>query len=157
MIYRELLNEACRYVRGGLTQQEFYAKYEPLEGKSNLIMKHSIAFSNLWKNFPIWKKQKKQEYTLEESMQIYLSENQLPDDGTDYIKLVSDAGHGECLDAIYRLFFERKDTKKNLVWLYGVSNSGKTTLIKHLETIFCCQDFNFLDKYATLEEPSKGD
>ena len=67
----------------------------------------------------------------------------LSDDDTDYIKRVQDAGHGECLEAIYRILFERKDTKKNIVWLYGAPNSGKTTLIKHLETIFCTQEFNF--------------
>ena len=79
------------------------------------------------------------------------------DNGTDYIKLISDVGHGDCLEAIYRIFIKRKDPKKNLVWLYGAPNSGKTTLIKHLEAIFCCQEFNFQDKYCTLQDPSKSD
>jgi len=90
-------------------------------------------------------------------MQMYLDDNPLPDDGTDYVKLISRAGHQECLDAIYRIFFERKDPKKNLVWIHGAPNSGKTSLIKALETIFCTQDFNFQEKYCTLEEPSKKD
>ena len=77
------------------------------------------------------------EYSLEQSMQHYLDEHELPDDGTDYIQLVEQAGHGECLEVIYQIFFQRKDPKKNLVWLHGTPNSGKTTLIKYLEAIFC--------------------
>jgi uridine kinase len=90
-------------------------------------------------------------------MQGYLENHPLPDDGTDYINMIANAGHGKCLEAIYRIFFERKDPKKNLVWLYGAPNSGKTTLIKHLETIFCTQEFNFQDKYCTTRDPSKTD
>ena len=120
-------------------------------------MRHSLAFNNMWKNFELLQERKKQEYSLEEAMHIYLDENPLPDDGTDYVKIIRDAGHGECLDAIYKIFFERKDPKKNLVWLYGKANSGKTSLIKALEKIFCAQDFNFQDKYCTLQEPTKKD
>ena len=76
-------------------------------------------------------------------MQIYLDENPIPDDGTDYCELISRAGHKDCLDSIYRIFFERKNPKKNLVWIYGAPNSGKTSLIRTLESIFCCQEFNF--------------
>ena len=91
-------------------------------------------------------------------MQIYLDEHQDEvDNGIDYIKLISDAGHRDCLEAIYRIFIKRKDPKKNLVWLYGAPNSGKTTLIKHIETIFCCQEFNFQEKYCTVQDSIKSD
>ena len=83
-------------------------------------------------------------------MHSYLEEHQdKVDASNDYIKKITDAGHGDCLEAIYNIFIKRKDAKKNLVWLYGAPNSGKTTLINHLEAIFCCQEFNFQDKYCT--------
>ena len=43
------------------------------------------------------------------------------------------------------------------MWFYGEPNSGKTTIIRMLEEIFCTQEFNFEDKYCTVEEPSKKD
>lgn len=92
-------------------------------------------------------------------MQEYIDNNSKPEDndGTNYVEKIKGAGHGKCLDAIYRIFFKRKDPKKNLVWLYGTPNSGKTTMITHLEKIFCTQEFNFKDKYCTKEEPSYND
>ena len=72
-------------------------------------------------------------------------------------KLIFDAGHGEVVKALYRILFERKDPKKNIVWIYGAPNSGKTTIINMLEEMFCTQDFNFQDKYFTVDDPSKND
>ena len=92
-------------------------------------------------------------------MQEYIDNNSKPEDndGTNYVEKIKGAGHGKCLDAIYRIFFKRKDPKKNLVWLYGAPNSGKTTIITHLEKIFCTQEFNFKDRYCPKEEPSYQD
>jgi len=90
-------------------------------------------------------------------MQSYLFEHEgkLRPKGTDYISLIEKSGHLLCLQAIYRIFFERKDPKKNLVWIHGEPNSGKSSLIQILKEIFCTADFNFQDKYCTLQEPKK--
>ena len=88
---------------------------------------------------------------------MYLDANQLPDDGTDYIDMIRKAGHLECLEAFYRICLERKDPKKNLLWLYGAPNSGKSTFINHLASIFCCQEFNFQEKYCTTQKCNRDD
>jgi hypothetical protein len=115
-------------------------------------------FSNLWNTYSTWKEQKKHVYSIEDSMNSYMLEHHTElEEGVDYVEKLRVAGHGKCVEAIYRIFITRADPKKNLVWLYGAPNSGKTTLIKHLEAIFCCQEFNFQDKYCTIQEPSKTD
>ena len=113
----------------------------------------------MWVNFSHLKDLKKTKWSLSEAMQIYIDENSNADDfdGTDYIAIFEHQGQLKCLEAIYKIFFERKSHKKNLVWLYGPPNTGKTTLIKALEQIFCTQDFNFQEKYCVLQEPSKKD
>ena len=78
-------------------------------------------------------------------MQAYIDANSSEEDAydehgnrIDFVDLVTKAGHGQCLRALYRILFERKNPKKNVVWIYGVPNSGKTSLIELLQTIFCC-------------------
>ena len=52
-------------------------------------MRHASSFINLWKNFEVLKEIKKQEYSLEQAMYIYLDENPIPDDSIDYYELIS--------------------------------------------------------------------
>lgn len=44
------MDEACAYVNAEMTLQEFYTKHKINVSKRNLLMRHSIAFNNLWKN-----------------------------------------------------------------------------------------------------------
>ena len=60
------------------------------------------------------------------------------------------------LDALVRIFFHRKDTKKCLVWLWGDRNTGKTTVIELLKCIFSCQEFAFKQTYCRMDEPNKS-
>ena len=51
VFYKELIEDACKHVRAGLPLKDFYAKHEPSETKSNLLIQHAMVFINMWKNF----------------------------------------------------------------------------------------------------------
>ena len=68
-MYGKLIEEACDYVHAGLTLKSFYAKYEQIAVKRKIIMRNSLTFSNLWKNFPLLKEVQKPAYTLDQTMQ----------------------------------------------------------------------------------------
>lgn len=57
--------------------------------------------------------------------------------------------------AVYRIFFERKNKKKNCVWLLGERNSGKSTFIELLAEIFCTQEFEFIRQWCPIYPPNK--
>ena len=67
-LYAKLMDEACDYVSGGLTLKEFYTKHEKDQAKRNLLIKHSMAFHNLWKHFELLHERKKQKYSLGEAL-----------------------------------------------------------------------------------------
>ena len=54
-------------------------------------------------------------------------------------KLVESAGHEACIQTVFNTFFDRNDTKKNVVYIHGIASSGKTTFIELIESIFHCQ------------------
>ena len=129
-----------------------------------MILVNGKYFCSIWDNLLLLKKVSKPKYSLEETMQEYIESNSSEQDAydaqgqlIDFVDLVNRAGHGQVLEALYQVLFERLDPKINVVWIYGVANSGKTTLIEMLHRIFCCQDFNFREKYCTLEQATKDD
>ena len=68
MMYKELMDDACNHVHGGLSLTEFYAKHEHAEARRNVVIRYGGLFSNLWKNYPLLKQVKKPEYSLEQSL-----------------------------------------------------------------------------------------
>ena len=77
------------------------------------------------------------EFSLIESLLDYNDENCVDLDAGECYRKVVNAEHGGCLIALNNVWFKRADPKKHLVWLYGMRNSGKSSLIKYLEKIFC--------------------
>ena len=78
-IYKELLDEACEYVFAGLTFHDFFTKHEVNKAKKHLLLRHGLQFSQLWKNLPLCKEVKKPAYSLEETMDAYLKDNEVPE------------------------------------------------------------------------------
>ena len=75
-------------------------------------MKYATIFSNLWKTHGLLQDKATEKYSLMEAMAIYLIENTKDNtlsqdeiDKTDFIKMITDAGHGEALQALYRILF----------------------------------------------------
>ena len=56
------------------------------------------------------------------------------------------------LEAVDRVFFQRKEPKKRLIWVYGEKNSGKSTFVDCLGEIFSTQEFNFKSNYCPMDE-----
>ncbi len=95
-----------------------------------------------------------EEHTLEETLDRFTAAQECLVD--DPVKAIDDARHGEVLRAVYSIFFERKDPKKHLVWLYGRRNTGKSTFIKLFESLFSCQRIQFETRYITTREKSQA-
>lgn len=53
ILYKQLMDDACDYVNAGLTLEAFYAKHKINVSKRNLLMRNSMTFNNLWKNYEL--------------------------------------------------------------------------------------------------------
>ena len=104
LLFKKLVDEACDYIKAGMTLHQFYKKHEKSQADSNMIIKHSSYFNNMFGNFPFLKEIKKPKFTLEQNMQAYLDVHPVHE-RENPMKIVTDAGHGKCLDSLYRILF----------------------------------------------------
>jgi len=93
---------------------------------------------------------------LEQTLDEYLAK--LPEqlDGASCIQAIKAAMHEEVLQAIYRTYFKRADSKKWCIWLYGRRSSGKSSVIRLLEEIFSCEPIAWQRAMVTTNGRNKA-
>ena len=75
---------------------------------------------------------------MQQSLDLFLAKHELPVSEDECLEMVNAAGHGKCLKAVHETFFVSSDSKKYVVWLNGVTSSGKTKFIDRMNLIFNC-------------------
>jgi hypothetical protein len=89
--------------------------------------------------------------SMTETLEGFAAENS-PDMSTNAcLERIKEAGHLPLVHACADLFFIRSNPKKRLVWIHGPRNTGKSTFIELMETIFAAQQFNFKQVYCTMD------
>ena len=76
---------------------------------------------------------------------------------TECVKRVNEAKHGLALRQVYRLFFKnRGKTKKHVVWMHGVANSGKSQFIRRLREIFGVDEVDWRGEWLPVRQRSNA-
>ena len=94
-------------------------------------------------------------FSLQDTLKAFAVDNFTDYSSASCLQKVNEAGHGEILLKFHELFFQRKDPKKRLLWLFGPQNTGKSTFIGMIEEMFATQQFNFKQSYCTMDNPSR--
>ena len=81
MVQKRLKDEACAYVKAGLTLHQFFAKYENQQPEGNLLMLNGPIFNRIWENYSLLKEVKKPKYSMMETMEAYIHANSTEKDG----------------------------------------------------------------------------
>ena len=59
----------------------------------------------------------------------------------NYLEDIQKSGHKKFIDGFIDYCVMRKESKRGAVWLWGESNTGKSTLLRMLEKIFTIAQF----------------
>jgi hypothetical protein len=125
--------------KDGMTLKAFYnAKWEDERARYILIDRKN-KFMELEDGCKFFKKGNELQFSLSETADCYLEDDPAHISGKECLEVISKAGHLEVLTNCHDVFFKRKDKKKRLVWLYGPRNTGKSSFIALMETIFSTQ------------------
>ena len=89
------------------------------------------------------------------TLEAFCDKHALPGDITDPLAVIMNAGHGNMVEAIADVYIRRGDTKKHVVWLYGPSGTGKTSVIELLGEIFCWAALEFKGQFQFMSERSQ--
>ena len=93
-------------------------------------------------------------FTMEQTLEGFISDNEPEATGPDCLKKVKQAGHFPFLKACAKVFFtSQPHPKERLVWLHGPRNTGKSSFVELMEAIFSTQQFNFKQAYCTMDPP----
>jgi len=72
----------------------------------------------------------------------------------DHLKTVRQAGHGQLVAAVVKIFFSRRavDNKRYAVWLVGPTSAGKSKFIARLQEILVCQKADFTKGHVVVQD-----
>ena len=143
---------SCRDDR--ITVKQFYELKSKCPDEAWLVAKYMDRFEKLHETKLKLHGTGRPSYTMEETLELFL-EGHPPPENLNCLKVIADAGYGPCLAQLVVWLFRRKATKRNLFWIRGPPNTGKTDFLKRLKNIFCCVDFNFKQNYVVVSEPNK--
>ena len=71
-----------------------------------------------------------------QSLKRFVQDNSTTKEKEQYEKDIKISGHQRFIDAFINYCLLKKESKRGAVWLWGESNTGKSTLLKMLERIF---------------------
>lgn len=112
-------------------------------------------FNKDYEAYMEWFADPKPSIPLEQTLDDYLAKLPVPLDGSSCIQTIKRAGHEQVLNAIYRTFFKRVDSKKWCIWLCGQRSSGKSSATRLLEEIFCTEAIAWQRTMVTTDGKNK--
>jgi len=95
--------------------------------------------------------------TLKETLEGFLADNDPGMKNEDCLEVIRQAGHISFVQACADILFtSQSNPKERLVWLVGPCNTGKSSFVRLMETIFSTQQFNFKQTYCTMDPKQDG-